>query len=48
MDKLQAFVKGELDTLREKGIFSLPRVLESEQKATVIIDGRRGHYALLQ
>ncbi|HEV2583628.1 MAG TPA: glycine C-acetyltransferase [Ktedonobacteraceae bacterium] len=40
MDKLQAFVKGELDTLREKGIFSLPRVLESEQKATVIIDGR--------
>ena len=40
MDKLQTFVKGELDTLREKGIFSLPRVLESEQKATVIIDGR--------
>ena len=39
MDKLQAFVKGELDALREKGIFSLPRVLESEQKATVIIDG---------
>jgi glycine C-acetyltransferase len=40
MDKLQAFVKGELDALREKGVFSLPRVLESEQKATVIIDGR--------
>jgi glycine C-acetyltransferase len=39
MDTLQAFVKGELDALREKGIFSLPRVLESEQKATVIIDG---------
>jgi glycine C-acetyltransferase len=40
MDKLQAFVKGELDALRERGVFSLPRVLESEQKATVIIDGR--------
>ncbi len=40
MDTLQTFVKGELDALREKGIFSLPRVLESEQKATVIIDGR--------
>jgi glycine C-acetyltransferase len=40
MDTLQAFVKSELDALREKGIFSLPRVLESEQKATVIIDGR--------
>src|SRR5579864_4035148 len=39
MDKLQSFVKSELDALREKGIFSLPRVLESEQKATVMIDG---------
>src|SRR5437588_2110603 len=40
MDKLQQYLKTELDTLRQKGIFSLPRVLESEQKATVIIDGR--------
>jgi len=39
MDKLQEYLKGELDTLRERGVFSLPRVLESEQKATVIIDG---------
>ncbi|GAC1613784.1 MAG: glycine C-acetyltransferase [Ktedonobacteraceae bacterium] len=39
MDKLQQFVKGELDALREKGVFHLPRVLESEQKATVVIDG---------
>jgi glycine C-acetyltransferase len=39
MDKLQAYLKGELDTLREKGIFNRPRVLETEQKATVTIDG---------
>src|SRR5947209_9036177 len=39
MDKLQQFVKGELDTLREKGIFNRPRVLETEQKANVIVDG---------
>jgi glycine C-acetyltransferase len=39
MDKLQQYVKGELDALRERGVFSLPRELESEQKATVIIDG---------
>src|SRR5215469_14309928 len=39
MDKLQEYVKGELDTLRAKGIFNRPRVLETEQKATVIIDG---------
>jgi glycine C-acetyltransferase len=41
MDKLQQFVKGELDALREKGIFHLPRVLETEQKATVVIDGHQ-------
>jgi glycine C-acetyltransferase len=40
MDKLQAYVKGELDALRDKGVFRRPRVLETEQKATVIIDGR--------
>ncbi|MBA2286059.1 MAG: glycine C-acetyltransferase [Ktedonobacteraceae bacterium] len=40
MDRLQQYVKSELDTLREKGVFRLPRVLESEQKATVTIDGR--------
>jgi glycine C-acetyltransferase len=39
MDKLQAYVKSELDALRAKGIFNRPRVLETEQKATVIIDG---------
>src|SRR5213595_3947368 len=38
MDKLQQFVEGELDPLREKGIFNRPRVLETEQKATVVID----------
>jgi glycine C-acetyltransferase len=40
MDKLQQYLKSELDALRSKGVFHLPRVLESEQKATVIIDGR--------
>ena len=39
MDKLQQYVKGELDALRTKGVFHLPRVLETEQKATVVIDG---------
>jgi glycine C-acetyltransferase len=39
MDSLQQFVTGELATLREKGVFNRPRVLESEQKATVIVDG---------
>ncbi|GAC1565226.1 MAG: glycine C-acetyltransferase [Ktedonobacteraceae bacterium] len=39
MDKLQAYLKNELDALRAKGVFHLPRVLETEQKATVVIDG---------
>jgi glycine C-acetyltransferase len=39
MDKLQAYLKNELDALRAKGVFHLPRVLETEQKATVIVDG---------
>ena len=39
MDKLQAYLKIELDGLRAQGIFNRPRVLETEQKATVIIDG---------
>ena len=39
MDKLGAYLKNELDGLRTKGIFNRPRVLETEQKATVIIDG---------
>ncbi len=38
MDKLQAYLKSELDALRAKGVFHLPRVLETEQKATVVID----------
>jgi glycine C-acetyltransferase len=40
MDKLQAYLKNELDSLRARGVFHLPRVLETEQKATVVIDGR--------
>src|SRR3984893_7240038 len=39
MDTLQTYLKNELDALRAKGVFHLPRVLESEQKATVTIDG---------
>jgi glycine C-acetyltransferase len=39
MDKLQEYLKSELDALRAKGIFNRPRVLETEQKSTVIIDG---------
>ena len=39
MDKLQQYLKGELDGLRQRGVFSLPRELQSEQKATVVIDG---------
>ena len=39
MDKLQAYLKNELDALRAQGVFHLPRVLETEQKATVVIDG---------
>lgn len=40
MDKLQAFLTGELNGLRERGVFIRPRVLETEQKATVVMDGR--------
>src|SRR5712691_5523336 len=39
MDKLQQYLKGELDSLCAKGVFHLPRVLETEQKSTVVIDG---------
>jgi glycine C-acetyltransferase len=39
MDKLQAYLKSELEVLRVQGIFNRPRVLETEQKATVTIDG---------
>jgi len=39
MNTLEHFVTGELTALREKGVFRRPRVLESEQKATVVIDG---------
>jgi glycine C-acetyltransferase len=39
MDKLQQYVQGELAGLRTKGVFRRPRVLETEQKATVVIDG---------
>lgn len=40
MDKLQAFLTGELSGLKERGVFIRPRVLETEQKATVVMDGR--------
>jgi glycine C-acetyltransferase len=39
MDNLETYLKSELDALREKGIFNRPRVLETEQKATVTVDG---------
>lgn len=39
MDTLQQYVQGELSVLHEKGVFRRPRVLETEQKATVIMDG---------
>ena len=41
MDKLQAYLKSELDILQAQGIFNRPRVLESEQKAKVTIDGHQ-------
>lgn len=41
MDKLQAFLTGELNGLRERGVFIRPRILETEQKATVVMDGRK-------
>lgn len=40
MDTLQAFLTGELDDLKGRGVFIRPRVLETEQKATVVMDGR--------
>ncbi len=40
METLQQYVQGELDALRAKGVFNRPRVLESEAKGTVIMDGR--------
>lgn len=41
MDRLQAFLTGELNGLQERGVFIRPRVLETEQKATVVMDGRK-------
>jgi glycine C-acetyltransferase len=41
MDRLQAFLTSELNGLRERGVFIRPRVLETEQKATVVMDGRK-------
>ncbi len=40
MDTLQTFLTGELNDLKGRGVFIRPRVLESEQKATVVMDGR--------
>jgi glycine C-acetyltransferase len=40
MDKLQGFLTDELRGLRERGVFIRPRVLETEQRATVVMDGR--------
>jgi glycine C-acetyltransferase len=39
MDKLQEYLKSELDVLRAQGIFNRPRFLETEQRVTVTIDG---------
>ena len=39
MGKLQKYLNTELGAIHAKGIFNRPRVLETEQKATVIIDG---------
>ncbi len=40
MGKLETYVQQELEALKARGIFNRPRVLETEQKATVIMDGR--------
>jgi glycine C-acetyltransferase len=40
MEKLETFLTRELDDLKARGVFLRPRVLESAQKATVIMDGR--------
>jgi glycine C-acetyltransferase len=40
MNKLQGFLTDELHGLRERGVFIRPRVLETEQRATVVMDGR--------
>lgn len=40
MDKLETFLSNELKDLRQRGVFISPRVLETEQKATVVMDGR--------
>lgn len=39
MSKLQKYLNAEIEAIRANGIFNRPRVLETEQKATVIIDG---------
>ncbi len=40
MESLEQFVTKETDALKAKGVFNRPRVLETAQKATVIMDGR--------
>lgn len=40
MDKLQVFLTDELNDLKKRGVFIRPRELQSEQRATVIMDGR--------
>lgn len=40
MDKLQVFLTDELNDLKQRGVFIRPRELQSEQRATVIMDGR--------
>src|SRR3954462_14911367 len=39
MGKLHQYLNAELGAIRAKEIFNRPRVLETEQKATVIVDG---------
>ena len=40
MERLETFLTRELGDLKARGVFLRPRVLESAQKATVVMDGR--------
>ena len=40
MERLETFLTRELDDLKTRGVFLRPRVLETAQKATVVMDGR--------
>ena len=40
MSDALAFLEDELNQLREDKLFKLPRVLDSQQKAVAVFDGR--------